>query len=139
MQSGKECSCRKWQQAEALIFLGNDGRCSIIGNEIGFNNLGATGNTSTHGNEASFETVVAKNPEYIFVMDRDSAISTAGAKTAKEIVENELVKTTDAYKKQPYNISWTFKCMVHSRRWNTGIRHNAYRPWKRLKINSWNK
>ena len=78
--------------------LGNDGRCSIIGNEIGFNNLGATGNTSTHGNEASFETVVAKNPEYIFVMDRDSAISTAGAKTAKEIVENELVKTTDAYK-----------------------------------------
>ena len=31
-------------------------------------------------------------------MDRDSAISTAGAKTAKEIVENELVKTTDAYK-----------------------------------------
>ena len=31
-------------------------------------------------------------------MDRDSAISTAGAKNAKEIVENELVKTTDAYK-----------------------------------------
>lgn len=35
--------------------LGNDGRCSIIGNEIGFNNLGATGNTSTHGNEASLK------------------------------------------------------------------------------------
>ena len=37
-------------------------------------------------------------PDDIFVMDRDSAISTAGAKNAKEIVENELVKTTDAYK-----------------------------------------
>ena len=74
--------------------LGNDGRCSIIGNEIGFNNLGATGNTSTHGNEASFETVVAKNPEYIFVMDRDKAIGTAGAASAKEIVENDLVKST---------------------------------------------
>lgn len=63
--------------------LGNDGRCSIIGNEIGFNNLGATGNTSTHGNEASFETVVAKNPEYIFVMDRDKAIGTAGCSICK--------------------------------------------------------
>lgn len=79
-------------------FLGNDGRCSIIGNEIGFNNLGATGNTSTHGNEASFETVVAKNPEYIFVMDRDKAIGKAGAASAKEIVENDLVKSTPAYK-----------------------------------------
>ena len=78
--------------------LGNDGRCSIIGNEIGFNNLGATGNTSTHGNEASFETVVAKNPEYIFVMDRDKAIGPAGAASAKEIVENDLVKSTPAYK-----------------------------------------
>ena len=78
--------------------LGNDGRCSIIGNEIGFNNLGATGNTSTHGNEASLETVVAKNPEYIFVMDRDKAIGTAGAASAKEIVENDLVKSTPAYK-----------------------------------------
>ena len=54
--------------------------------------------TSPDGNESSFETVVQQNPDYIFVMDRDSAISTAGAKTAKEIVENELVKTTDAYK-----------------------------------------
>ena len=78
--------------------LGNDGRCSIIGNEIGFNNLGATENTSAHGNEASFETVVAKNPEYIFVMDRDKAIGKAGAASAKEIVENDLVKSTPAYK-----------------------------------------
>lgn len=78
--------------------LGNDGRCSLIGVEAGFNNLTAAGSTSTHGNESSFETVVQQNPDYIFVMDRDSAISTAGAKTAKEIVENELVKTTDAYK-----------------------------------------
>lgn len=78
--------------------LGNDGRCSLIGVEAGFNNLTAADSTSTHGNETSFETVVKQNPDYIFVMDRDSAISTAGAKNAKEIVENELVKTTDAYK-----------------------------------------
>lgn len=103
--------------------LGNDGRCSIIGVEIGFNNLTATnanntqdkttseqksgdksdykksGNSgSPHGNESSFETIVAENPDYIFVMDRDSAIGTNGAQMAQEIMENELVKSTDAYK-----------------------------------------
>ena len=79
--------------------LGNDGRCSIIGREIGFENIGVdnTLSTSTHGNEASFEFVVEKNPNYIFVLDRDAAIATEGAKLAQEIMENELVMGTDAY------------------------------------------
>lgn len=80
--------------------LGNDGRCSLIGREIGFTNTGVDADisTSTHGNEASFEFVVQKNPDYIFVMDRDAAIGTEGAQLAKEVVENELVMDTDAYK-----------------------------------------
>ncbi len=78
--------------------LGNDGRCSIIGVEIGFENLGDGDATSTHGNESSFELIVDLNPDYIFVMDRDAAINAQGAKIAKEIVENELVMGTDAYK-----------------------------------------
>lgn len=106
--------------------LGDDGRCSIIGREIGFNNLsntvtssgnsgsgesrgqgggegrgqssGGQGGTSTHGNEASFELLVSLNPDYIFVMDRDAAIGTDGAQLAQEIMENELVMGTDAYK-----------------------------------------
>ncbi len=80
--------------------LGNDGRCSLIGIEVGFENVGVDSNidTSTHGNEASFEFVVEKNPDYIFVMDRDAAIGTDGAQLAKDIVENELVMGTDAYK-----------------------------------------
>ena len=80
--------------------LGNDGRCSIIGKEIGFENIGVDANidTSTHGNEASFEFIVDKNPDYIFAMDRDAAIGTDGAQMAQEIMENELVESTDAYK-----------------------------------------
>lgn len=78
--------------------LGNDGRCSIIGVEIGFENLGNSDVTSTHGNEASFELIVEKNPDYIFVMDRDAAIGKEGAQLAKDIMENDLVKGTDAYK-----------------------------------------
>ncbi len=80
--------------------LGNDGRCSMIGREIGFENIGVDANidTSTHGNEASFEFIVEKAPDYIFVLDRDAAIGTDGAKLAQEIMENELVMGTDAYK-----------------------------------------
>lgn len=80
--------------------LGNDGRCSIIGKEIGFENIGVDANidTSTHGNEASFEFIMDKNPDYIFAMDRDAAIGTDGAQMAQEILENELVESTDAYK-----------------------------------------
>lgn len=86
--------------------LGNDGRCSLIGQEIGFDNIGdglhqedgkETSGTSTHGNEASFELVVQLNPDYMFVLDRDSATGADGAQLAKEIVENELVKGTDTY------------------------------------------
>ena len=80
--------------------LGNDGRCALIGNEGGFENIGVDANvdTSTHGNEASFEFVVEKNPDYIFVLDRDAAIGTDGAQLAKDIMENELIMGTDAYK-----------------------------------------
>ena len=79
--------------------LGNDGRCSIIGNELGFENIGvdADVDTSTHGNEASFEFVVQAAPDYIFVLDRDKATNADGAQLAKDIMENELVMGTEAY------------------------------------------
>lgn len=84
----------------AFNLLGNDGRCSIIGNELGFNNVGVDANvdTSAHGNEASFEFVVDANPDYIFVLDRDKATNAEGAQLAKDIMENDLVMSTDAYK-----------------------------------------
>lgn len=86
--------------------LGNDGRCSLIGVEVGFENVGLGAQsdegkssiTSTHGNETSFEYIVRLQPDYIFVMNRDEAIGTEGATPAKEVIENELVQTTDAYK-----------------------------------------
>lgn len=83
----------------SLNVLGNDGRCSLIGNEIGFENIGVNAqiDTATHGNEASFEFIVDKDPDYLFVMDRDAAIQTEGAQLAQDIVENELIKGTRAY------------------------------------------
>ena len=112
--------------------LGDDGRCSIIGKEIGFDNLsngvvaeesgseggrgqggGGQGGTSTHGNEASFELIVSLNPDYIFVMDRDAAIASEGAQLAQEIMENELVMSTDAYQ------NGNLVILEHSNSWYT--------------------
>ena len=87
-------------------------RCSVIGNEAGFTNLtkpgvstrarGAKPNagqaSNPHGDSVSFELLVEKNPDFIFVLDRDAAIGTAGSKVAREVMENELVQKTDAYK-----------------------------------------
>lgn len=82
----------------SLNVLGNDGRCSLIGNEVGFENLAAGEVTSTHGNEVSFETIVEQDPEYIFVLNRDAAIGSDGADQAQEVVENELTQQTQAYR-----------------------------------------
>lgn len=81
-----------------LNLLGNDGRCSIIGKELGFTNVGVAedASTSTHGNESSFELVLKQNPQWIFILDRDAAINTQGAKLAAEIMDNELVNKTQA-------------------------------------------
>lgn len=95
--------------AGGFSVLGNDGRCSIIGVEAGFDNIGfgvesertdggGAAITSVHGNETSFEFIVRLNPDYIFVMNRDAAIGTEGALTAQEVIENDLIKTTAAYK-----------------------------------------
>ncbi len=80
--------------------LGKDGRCSLVSNEVGFKNLADGQVTSTHGNESSFETLAKLNPEWIFVLDRDAAINAKGAKLAKEILDNELVNSTNAAKNQ---------------------------------------
>ena len=76
--------------------LGDGSRCSLIGGEVGFENV-ANDVDSTHGNESSFELLVSLDPDYIFVLDRDSAINAEGAQLAREVMDNELVQKTKAY------------------------------------------
>lgn len=75
--------------------LGDTGRCSFIGRDIGFNNL-AKDIEATHGNEASFELLLKLNPEYVFILDRDSAIGRPGAKLARDVMNNEITAKTRA-------------------------------------------
>ncbi|MGL4790448.1 MAG: siderophore ABC transporter substrate-binding protein [Anaerotignaceae bacterium] len=82
--------------SNSLNTVGSTARCSIISKEIGFKNL-ADDVESTHGDVSSFELVLEKNPDYMFVLDRDTAIGAEGASTAIEVMENEIVMKTDAY------------------------------------------
>ncbi len=51
----------------------------------------------THGMSVSFEYIMEKNPDILFVIDRDAVVD-GGGSSAKEVIENELVKNTNAYK-----------------------------------------
>lgn len=80
----------------ALSTYGLGSRYGLIYNELGFKAVDDSIDVSTHGQQVSFEYVVDKNPDYIFVIDRGSALGGEG--TAKAILENDLVKSTDVYK-----------------------------------------
>lgn len=81
----------------AMNVLGNESRCSMIFNDLGFENVGTDVDTS-HGDTASYEALLLKNPDYIFVLDRDSAIGAEGATSALELLDNEIIQQTDAWK-----------------------------------------
>jgi iron complex transport system substrate-binding protein len=89
----------------ALIILANDGNISaygpksrfgIIHDVFGVKPVDSNIEVSTHGQSISFEYIVEKNPDYIFVIDRGAVVG--GESSAKAALENKLVKETDAYK-----------------------------------------
>lgn len=95
----------KAEGVNALIALANDNAFSVYGEgsrfgiihkEFGIEAVDKTIESSTHGQKASFEYVVEKNPDYLFVVDRAAIVG--GTTSAKELFENELMEKTDAYK-----------------------------------------
>lgn len=84
--------------AGGINTLGNTGRASIVVNEMGFNNL-AGGDDVNHGNISSYEAWLEMNPDWMFVLDKDTAVGTE-AVSAKEQMEvnNPVIAQTDAFK-----------------------------------------
>lgn len=89
----------------ALIILANEGNISaygagsrfgIIHDVMGFKPVDESIQVSTHGQSISFEYIAEKNPDYLFVIDRNVAVGTSDA-GAKQLVENQLVQKTKAY------------------------------------------
>ena len=89
--------------ANALSLMDTESQLNMIAREFGANNLGETvgeGEKATHGEEASWETILTLNPEYLFILDRSTATNAAeeGLKGVREVVENELIQELDVYK-----------------------------------------
>ncbi len=84
--------------AGGLNTLGNTGRCSIVVNEMGFENLAGDENVN-HGNISSYEAWLEMNPDWMFIIDKDTAVGTE-AVAAKEQMEvnNPVIAETDAFK-----------------------------------------
>ena len=82
--------------AGGLNTLGNVGRCSVVVNEMGFKNLAGEENVN-HGNLSSYEAYLELNPDYMFILDKDTAVGTE-AVAATEQMDNDIIKQTNAYK-----------------------------------------
>lgn len=92
----------------ALIVLVNEGKLSAYGtgsrfgilhDVFGFTPVDKNIEVSTHGQSVSAEYIVEKDPDYLFVVDRGVVSANQAASTsAKQAIENELVKNTKAFK-----------------------------------------
>lgn len=90
---------------KALVTLVNEGQLSaygtgsrfgIVHDTFGFKQADDAIEASTHGQSVSYEYVLEKNPDILFVVDRTKAIG--GDDTNDNVENNELVKQTNAGK-----------------------------------------
>lgn len=89
--------------ANALGLMGTASQLNLIARELGANNLSdSVGETekATHGEEASWETIISLNPEYMFILDSSTATGTVDESVmgVREVIENDLIKELDVYK-----------------------------------------
>ena len=80
---------------------GEQGRFSILYHELGFEPAATldlpTGQEPRHGMAVSFEFILDVDPDWLFVIDRDSAIGAQGAVMAQSVLDNSIIRATSAY------------------------------------------
>ncbi|WP_339149645.1 MULTISPECIES: siderophore ABC transporter substrate-binding protein [unclassified Sutcliffiella] len=90
---------------KALIVLANEGNISaygpgsrfgIIHDEFGLTPVDDGIEVSTHGQNVSFEYILEKNPDYLFVIDRGAAVE--GESSAKALLDNDIINQINASK-----------------------------------------
>lgn len=96
----------KAQGKKALFMMLNEGTLSVFGptsrygivyNEFGFDAADEQIDASSHGQQVTFEYVLEKNPDVLFVLDRQRAIGQP-ADENNTLLDNELIKQTGAGK-----------------------------------------
>jgi len=91
--------------ATALFIMANDGSLSVYGadsrfgiihNEFGLAQADENIEASTHGQKVTFEYILDKDPDYLFVLDRTAVVG--GETSAQQVMDNDFIKSTKAYK-----------------------------------------
>ncbi len=83
--------------AGELTAYGAGSRFGLIHDELGIAPATEVKHDGAHGEAISFEYIKEANPDILFVIDRDSAMGTAGD-AAKAVLDNDLVAATNAAK-----------------------------------------
>ncbi len=90
---------------KALMVMANGGKISAFGaasrfaslyQDFGFSEAVQGIKTGRHGDLVSYEFIHDKNPQVLFVLDRDGLVN-KGKSTTRSDFDNDLVKSTDAY------------------------------------------
>ncbi len=93
--------------ANALVVLTNDGsisaygpgsRFGVIHDNFGFAPVDENILVTNHGESITFEYILEKNPDYLFVVDRGAVTGGEGSTSASRMLDNEIIKQTNAYK-----------------------------------------
>jgi iron complex transport system substrate-binding protein len=82
----------------ALSAYGEGSRFGMIHKEFGFVPVDKNIEVSNHGQSISFEYILEKNPDYVFVIDRGATVG--GSTSAQQVLDNDLIKMTEAYKNE---------------------------------------
>ena len=92
----------------ALVLVTNAGKVGVYGpgsrvgwihRELGFRTVEENiDDRFDRGDVASFEYILEKNPDWIFVIDRDTAVGQSQGGAARAMLDNELVHQTKAWK-----------------------------------------
>lgn len=94
------------QGVNALITMVNKGEVSVFGaqsrfgiihNTLGLQVADQQVDDSTHGQVVTFEYLLKINPDYLFVVDKNALPGQEASGTAKDVLENNMVKQMKAY------------------------------------------
>lgn len=77
-----------------------DSRFGFIFDVLGFKPATTFPVSGQHGNAVSPEFIMEANPDWLFVLDRDSAIGSKEGASAHRVLDNPLVRRTNAWKNQ---------------------------------------
>ena len=82
---------------DKLMAFGKHSRFGLIHDKLGFAPADESIKVGTHGQSVSYEYIAEKNPDYLFIIDRASAVTgkTGGAETA---LNNDIINQTKAAK-----------------------------------------